>query len=160
MRKELRPMSDHPKPFFKKNLNDIEALTELFFKSIFKVLRLLFILIMMVYLLDCLIDLAEKIILLTLHHGILDFGKMKIILTDALFTLIVLSTIKTLFIRSNYVYAVTFLEIGFVALMRKVILLEVDPADTWLMLVLGLLSAVFFGLILYANTQKEHVSTE
>ena len=50
-------------------------------------------------------------------------------------------------IKDSYIYAVTFLEVGFVVLMRKLILLEVDPDDTWLMFVLGVVSALFFIMI-------------
>ncbi|MGE4472742.1 MAG: hypothetical protein AB7D20_08075, partial [Sulfuricurvum sp.] len=53
-----------------------------------------------------------------------------------------------------------FLEIGFVVLMRKLILLEVDPSDTWLMLVLGMVSALFFGLIIYAHYGKNTLFSE
>ena len=148
---------DHYKPLTKKTLSDLEVRTEALLESALKILRLLFILIMVIYLLDCLISLSGKIVVLTIEHGMLDFVKMKMILTDALFTLIVLAIVKSLFIRSNYVYAVTFLEIGFVVLMRKLILVEVDPSDTWLLLILGVISAVFFGLIIYANYGKSSV---
>ena len=109
---------------------------------------------MTVYLFDCLIGLSSKIVSLTIAHGALDFPQMKVILTDSLFTLIVLAIVKSLFIKDNYIYAVTFLEVGFVVLMRKLILLEVDPDDTWLMFVLGVVSALFFIMIVYANKTR------
>lgn len=117
-------------------------------------LRLFFIAIMIVYLFSCLIGLSSKLIDLTLQHGALDFAHMKIILTDALFTLIVLAIVRTLFIRNGYLYALTLLEIGFVVIIRKLILLEVDPSETWLLLILGGISALFFGLIIFAHSSK------
>ena len=139
-------------------LNRLKVKTENGFEAIVEVLRLLFILIMTVYLFDCLIGLSSKIVSLTIAHGALDFPQMKVILTDSLFTLIVLAIVKSLFIKDNYIYAVTFLEVGFVVLMRKLILLEVDPDDTWLMFVLGVVSALFFIMIVYAN--KTRVKTQ
>jgi len=40
------------------------------------------------------------------------------------------------------------LEIGFVVILRKLILIETIPEELWLMVALGLMSALFFGLIL------------
>jgi hypothetical protein len=117
-------------------------------------LRLFFIAIMIVYLFSCLIGLSSKLIDLTLQYGALDFANMKMILTDALFTLIVLAIVRTLFIRNGYLYALTLLEIGFVVIIRKLILLEVDPSETWLLLILGSISALFFGLIMFAHFSK------
>ena len=117
-------------------------------------LRLFFIAIMIVYLFSCLIGLSSKLIDFTLQYGALDFANMKIILTDALFTLIVLAIVRTLFIRNGYLYALTLLEIGFVVIIRKLILLEVDPSETWLLLILGAISALFFGLIMFAHFSK------
>jgi hypothetical protein len=117
-------------------------------------LRLFFIAIMIVYLFSCLIGLSTKLIELTVQYGALDFSNMKNILTDALFTLIVLAIVRTLFIRNGYLYALTLLEIGFVVIIRKLILLEVDPSETWLLLILGGISALFFGLIIFAHSSK------
>ena len=79
---------------------------------------------------------------------------MKIILTDGLFILIVLAIVKTLFIQDGFDYAVTFLEISFVVLVRKLILLETDPSETYLLFVLGITSALFFILIVYIKGMK------
>ena len=119
-----------------------------------QILRLFFIAIMIVYLFSCLIGLSTKLIDLTLQYGALDFSNMKNILTDALFTLIVLAIVRTLFIRNGYLYALTLLEIGFVVIIRKLILLEVDPSETWLILILGGISALFFALIMFAHFSK------
>ncbi|MDD2829929.1 MAG: phosphate-starvation-inducible PsiE family protein [Sulfuricurvum sp.] len=127
---------------------------EAFMQIGIQALRLFFIAIMIVYLFSCLIGLSAKLIELTLQHGTLDFANMKNILTDALFTLIVLAIVRTLFIRNGYLYALTLLEIGFVVIIRKLILLEVDPNETWLLLILGGISALFFGLIIFAHSSK------
>ncbi|MDD5053695.1 MAG: hypothetical protein PHO27_13250 [Sulfuricurvum sp.] len=119
-----------------------------------QILRLFFIAIMIIYLFSCLIGLSTKLINLTVQYGALDFANMKNILTDALFTLIVLAIVRTLFIRNGYLYALTLLEIGFVVIIRKLILLEVDPSETWLLLILGGISALFFGLIVFAHSSK------
>ena len=134
-----------------KLITNMEVRLEKSMQLVMKLLRLLFIIIMTLYLLECLISLSANIITLAFENGILNFSQMKTILTDALFTLIVFSTVKSLFIRSNYIYAVTFLEIGFVVLVRKLILLEMNPSDTLMMLILGLISALFFGLIIFSH---------
>ena len=74
---------DHNKPLTKKALSDLEVRTEALLESALKILRLLFILIMVIYLLDCLISLSGKIVVLTIEHGMLDFVKMKTIVTLA-----------------------------------------------------------------------------
>jgi uncharacterized membrane protein YgaE (UPF0421/DUF939 family) len=90
----------------------------------------------------------------TINQGALDFQSIKMILTDGLFTLIVAAIVKTLFIRNGFDYAVTFLEITFVVLVRKLILLDTDPSETLLLLVLGVTSGVFFVLIVYIQNLK------
>jgi len=118
-----------------------------------------FIMIMISYLAACLFSLSHKIIFLTLTQGVLDFAAIKNILTDGLFTLIVLAIVKTLFIKNGFDYAITFLEITFVVLVRKMILLETDPSETMLLLVLGLTSALFFILIVYIHILKRKEQT-
>lgn len=131
-----------------------EHKVEAFMEMSIQVLRLFFIAIMIVYLFSCLISLSTKLVALTMQYGALDFTNMKNILTDALFTLIVLAIVRTLFIRNGYLYALTLLEIGFVVIIRKLILLEVDTSETWLLLILGGISALFFGLIIIAHSSK------
>lgn len=143
--------TDNSKPNF---LVPLEQKTEALMQGAIQFLRLFFIGIMIAYLLACLIGLSSKLIGFTLTQGTLDFPAMKNILTDALFTLIVLAIVRTLFIRNGYLYALTFLEIGFVVIIRKLILLEVHPSETWLLLILGVISALFFGLIIFAHTSK------
>ncbi|WP_321275816.1 hypothetical protein [Thiomicrorhabdus indica] len=87
-------------------------------------------------------------------QGTLDFPSMKILLTDALFTLIVLAIVKALFINDSFVYALTFLEIAFVVVIRKLILLDTIPEENWTLLILGLISTSFFILIIYIHNLK------
>jgi hypothetical protein len=96
----------------------------------------------------CLMSLGHKIISFTLEQGALDFASIKTILTDGLFTLIVIAIVKTLFIKSGFDYALTFLEIAFVVIIRKLILLESTPSETDLLIALGVTSSIFFVLII------------
>lgn len=124
------------------------------FLKFINILRYIFIMIMIAYLAICLMSLSHKVISLTISQGALDFISIKNILTDSLFTLIVLAIVKTLFIKKSFDYAVTFLEITFVVLVRKMILLETDPSETVLLLVLGFTSALFFLLIVFIHILK------
>ena len=117
-------------------------------------LKYIFILIMIVYLAICLMSLGHKIISFTLEQGALDFASIKTILTDGLFTLIVIAIVKTLFIKSGFDYALTFLEIAFVVIIRKLILLESIPSETDLLIALGITSSIFFVLIIYIHNMK------
>lgn len=155
-RKEKEKLS-----LFEKGLNKIGLidgfLENKIDKGLLKLLnisRYVFISIMMLYLAVCLMSLGHKIITLTISQGALDFNSIKMILTDGLFVLIVLAIVKTLFIKNGFDYAITFLEISFVVLVRKLILLETNPSETMLLLVLGLTSSIFFLLIIYINTLK------
>ena len=126
-------------------------------KTLMKILniaRYIFITLMIMYLFICLMSLSYKMVSLTIAQGALDFQSIKMILTDGLFTLIVLAIIKTLFIKNGFDYAITFLEISFVVLVRKLILLETHPSETMLLLVLGITSATFFVLIVYIHSLK------
>lgn len=122
--------------------------------KLLNIARYIFICMMIVYLGQCFISLGYKMIAFTISQGALDFNSIKIILTDGLFILIVLAIVKTLFIQDGFDYAVTFLEISFVVLVRKLILLETDPSETLLLLVLGVTSALFFILIVYIKGMK------
>ena len=117
-------------------------------------LKYIFILIMIVYLAICLMSLGHKIISFTLEQGALDFASIKTILTDGLFTLIVIAIVKTLFIKSGFDYALTFLEIAFVVIIRKLILLESTPSETDLLIALGVTSSIFFVLIIFIHNLK------
>lgn len=132
----------------------LENKIDIIFLRIINLLKHLFILSMILYLAVCIISLSHKMISLTLSQGALDFVSIKMILTDGLFTLIVLAIVKTLFIKNGFEYALTFLEIAFVVIIRKLILLETIPEETSLLLVLGLTSSVFFILIVYIHNLK------
>lgn len=117
-------------------------------------LKYVFITVMILYLAVCILSLSHKIVSFTLAQGALDFASIKMILTDGLFTLIVMAIVKTFLIRNSFDYALTLLEIGFVVIIRKLILLDTIPEETNLMLVLGFTSALFFVLIVYIHNLK------
>jgi hypothetical protein len=149
--------------FFTKILNfDIflDQKADLILLKFVNILRYVFIMIMIAYLAICLMSLFHKVVSFTFAQGALDFASIKNILTDGLFTLIVLAIVKTLFIKNGFDYAITFLEITFVVLVRKMILLETDPSETLLLLVLGLTSALFFILIVYIHILKNKEKKE
>lgn len=139
-------------------LNNIDKILEYKVDTILlrmiNMLKYVFILIMILYLAICLMSLSHKIISFTLTQGALDFLSIKMILTDGLFTLIVIAIVKTLFIKSGFDYALTFLEIAFVVIIRKLILLETVPEETDLLIALGITSSVFFILIVYIHNLK------
>ena len=116
--------------------------------------KYLFILAMILYLAICIMSLSHKIISFTLAQGALDFTSIRTILTDGLFTLIVIAIVKTLFIKNGFDYALTFLEIAFVVIIRKLILLETIPSETDLLIALGFTSSIFFVLIIYIHNLK------
>lgn len=149
--------------FFTKILNfDIflDQRADVILLKFVNILRYIFIMIMIAYLAVCLMSLFHKVVSFTFTQGALDFISIKNILTDGLFTLIVLAIVKTLFIKNSFDYAITFLEITFVVLVRKMILLETDPSETLLLLVLGLTSALFFILIVYIHVLKNKEKKE
>ncbi|MCD4758355.1 MAG: hypothetical protein K8R39_08795 [Arcobacteraceae bacterium] len=128
--------------------------------QLINILKYVFIITMMLYLFICIMSLSHKMISLTITQGALDFQSIKMILTDGLFTLIVIAIVKTLFIKNGYDYALTFLEIGFVVVIRKLILLDAAPEEAMMTLTLGLTSAVFFVLIVYIHNIKNKAKKE
>lgn len=132
----------------------LEGRVDFILLRVINMLKYLFILIMIVYLAICLMSLGHKIISFTLEQGALDFVSIKNILTDGLFTLIVIAIVKTLFIKNGFDYALTFLEIAFVVIIRKLILLESIPSETDLLIALGITSSVFFILIIYIHNMR------
>jgi uncharacterized membrane protein (DUF373 family) len=82
------------------------------------------------------------------QHFIMSTESVRSILTDFLLVLIILAIIRTLFITSGFDYALAFLEIGFVVLVRKLLLIQTTPEEAGLLLVLGVVSALLFGLII------------
>ena len=144
------------KLFVKLNSIDrvLENRVDIILMRIINMLKYVFIIIMIVYLAICLMSLSHKIISFTLEQGALDFSSIKTILTDGLFTLIVIAIVKTLFIKNGFDYALTFLEIAFVVIIRKLILLDSTPSETNLLIALGITSSVFFILIIYIHNMR------
>ena len=144
------------KLFLKVNNIDkvLESKVDTILLRFINMLKYIFILIMIIYLAICLMSLGHKIISFTLAQGALDFASIKTILTDGLFTLIVIAIVKTLFIKSGFDYALTFLEIAFVVIIRKLILLESTPSETDLLMALGVTSSIFFILIIFIHNLK------
>ena len=95
------------KVFLKVNSIDkvLESRVDTILLRIINMLKYFFILIMIVYLAICLLSLGHKIVSFTLAQGALDFASIKTILTDGLFTLIVIAIVKTLsndYYKSNF----------------------------------------------------------
>ena len=153
---EIEKKSLVEKVFLKVNNIDkvLENRVDTILLRFINMLKYFFILIMIVYLAICLMSLGHKIISFTIDQGALDFASIKTILTDGLFTLIVIAIVKTLFIKNGFDYALTILEIAFVVIIRKLILLESTPSETDLLIALGITSSVFFILIIYIHNLK------
>lgn len=116
--------------------------------------RYLFIMIMIVYLFICIGELGYSLYTLALQGDLSSAVSLKYVLNDALFVLIVLSFVKTLFMNVGFGYVLTFVEIGFVSILRKLILIDMSPDEVWLIVTLGLISALLFTLILVAHRVK------
>ncbi|WP_345969500.1 hypothetical protein WCX72_09175 [Sulfurimonas sp. HSL1-6] len=138
----------------------IEARLDLVFSKLITGLKYAFIAVMVLYLAVCILSLSHKIVSFTLDQGALDFRSIKMILTDGLFVLIVIAITRTFLIRSAFDYALTLLEIGFVVIIRKLILLDTVPEETGLMLVLSLTSTLFFLLIVYIHNLRRRWNRE
>lgn len=117
------------------------------------ILRLFFIAFMVIYLAICLFSISVKLLDFVMLEGALSFVSIKVVLTDALFTLIVLAIVKALFIKNSFEYALTFLEIAFVVVIRKLILLDTVPEENMTLLILGAISTSLFVLIVYIQTK-------
>lgn len=120
-------------------------------------LRIGFIGLMSLYLVVAIGSLAVKLFAAVATQGAPEFDILQVVLNDALLVLIVMAIVRTLFIYNSFEYALTFLEVGFVVILRKLILLETTPETAWVLLVLGVVSALFFGLILYTHYLKHDV---
>lgn len=121
-------------------------------------LRIIFIVLMTLLLVIATISLAGKLWLAPWTHGLVEFDVLQILLNDALFVLIIIAVTKSLFINDSFSYALTFLEVGFVVLLRKLILIEATPETTWVLLMLGAVSALFFALILLTYHLKKAIA--
>jgi hypothetical protein len=123
-------------------------------------LRFVFVVFMVIYLAACLFSISSNLFEFIAAQGVLSFDSMKVLLTDALFTLIVLAIVKALFVNSGFEYALTFLEISFVVIVRKLILLETVPEENMTLLILGAISTAFFVLIVYIHNLKRQWKNE
>lgn len=123
-------------------------------------LRLIFIGIMTLLLLVAMASLTTKLALAVWMQGAVSFDMLQVLFNDALFVLIILAVVRTLFINDSFSYALTFLEVGFVVLLRKLILLETTPEEAWVLLVLGFVSALFFGLIVFTHYLKHDIAPD
>ena len=123
-------------------------------KNLIEYARYLFIMIMIVYLFICIGELGYSLYSLGIQGNIYTVASLKYVLNDALFALIVLSFVKTLFMKVGFGYVLTFVEIGFVSILRKLILIDMSPDEVWLIVTLGLISALLFTLILVAYKIK------
>jgi hypothetical protein len=120
-------------------------------------LRIIFIGLMSLYLVVAIGSLAVKLFATLASQGAPEFDLLQVVLNDALLVLIVMAIVRTLFIYNSFEYALTFLEVGFVVILRKLILLETTPETAWVLLVLGVVSTLFFGMILYTHYLKRDV---
>ena len=157
----MKVENEHKKSFIEKTFLKVSSIDKVLedridfiLLRIVTMLKYFFILAMILYLAICIMSLSHKIISFTLAQGALDFASIKNILTDGLFTLIVIAIVKTLFIKNGFDYALTFLEIAFVVIIRKLILLETIPSETDLLIALGVTSSLFFILIIYIHNLK------
>ena len=125
-------------------------------KNFVEYARYLFIIIMVIYLFICVGELAYSLYSLAIQGNLYSVASLKYVLNDALFALIVLSFVKTLFMKVGFNYVLTFVEIGFVSILRKLILIDMTPDETWLIVTLGGISALLFTLILIAHKVRKN----
>jgi uncharacterized membrane protein (DUF373 family) len=115
-----------------------------------KKLRFVFLLILTAYLIVCLISLTIHIIQTVIHtHLDLPFNTMRNILSEALFVLIILDFTTAMFYLKRIHYILTILEIGFIVVTRKLILLNPEPQNAVLIFTLSIAAMGFFILIMY-----------
>lgn len=120
-------------------------------KNLIEYARYTFIILMIVYLFICIGELGFSLYSVIVQMNFYSVASLKYILNDGLFALIVLSFVKTLFMKVGFNYVLTFVEIGFVSILRKLILIDMSPHEVSLIVTLGLISALFFTLILVAH---------
>ena len=109
---------------------------------------------MIVYLFICIGELGFSLYSVIVQANFYSVASLKYILNDGLFTLIILSFVTTLFMKVGFNYVLTFVEIGFISILRKLILIDMSPNEVWLIVALGLILALFFTLILVAHKER------
>ena len=118
--------------------------------KITNILRFLFITILTIYAIFCLISLALHLLtLLFSAHFNLTFQEMRVFISNALFVLIILDFISAMFYSKRIHYILTILEIGFIVITRKLILLDPKPENSSLIFTLSLAAIGFFLLIFH-----------
>ncbi len=121
-----------------------------FLQKIVQFMRFIFISVLTIYLVFCLLSLIERLYsVIKVNNYILTFTRMRDFLTDALFVLIVIDFISAMFYQKRIHYVLSLLEIGFIVVTRKLILLSPEPQNAHLIFVLTFASALFFVLIFY-----------
>ncbi len=118
--------------------------------KIAQILRFIFIAILVVYAVFCLLSLILHLLGLILsNHFVLTFHEMRVFISNALFVLIILDFISAMFYSKRIHYILTILEIGFIVVTRKLILLDPKPENSSLIFVLSLAAIGFFLLIFH-----------
>jgi len=121
-----------------------------FLAIIVKNLRVFFIVILTLYAISCLLNLfLQWFLLIKSSKFLFTFEQMRQFLTDALFILIVLDFLNAMLSKKRILYVLALLEIGFIVVTRKLILLNPEPDNATLIFVLSVASAIFFILIVW-----------
>jgi len=113
-------------------------------------LRFVFIAILAIYSLFCIISLALYLLKLVLTaHFDVTFEEMRHFISVALFVLIILDFTSAMFYSKRIHYILTILEIGFIVITRKLILLDPIPENSKLIFSLSFATIGFFLLIFH-----------
>jgi uncharacterized membrane protein len=113
-------------------------------------LRFIFIAILAIYSAICLLSLGIYLLKLILsNHFELTFEEMRHFISIALFVLIILDFTSAMFYSKRIHYILTILEIGFIVITRKLILLDPLPENSKLIFALSLSAIGFFLLIFH-----------
>jgi len=118
--------------------------------SLVLLFRWLFIAVMTAYLAFCILTLIFNLFSYVRFNGVVfTFDYMRNFLTDALFVLVILDFVSAMFYQKRIHYVLSLLEIGFIVLTRKLILLNPTPENAFLIFVLSIAVSLFFVLIFY-----------
>ena len=121
-----------------------------FLYSLVLFFRWLFIAVMTIYLAFCVLTLVFTLASHINSSGVIfSFDYMRTFLTDALFVLVILDFVSAMFYQKRIHYVLSLLEIGFIVLTRKLILLNPTSENAFLIFVLALAVSLFFVLIFY-----------
>jgi len=121
-----------------------------FLAIVVKNLRVFFIVILTLYAISCILNLfLQWFLLIKSSKFLFTFEQMRQFLTDALFILIILDFLNAMLSKKRILYVLALLEIGFIVVTRKLILLNPEPDNATLIFVLSVASAIFFILIVW-----------